>query len=150
MSTRARILGTFLAVWSLSFACVHMAWAVGWRGGVPDSFAPISERPWFLAYDIGSGLLMYAAAAGALLLAAGRGGQLLLRVTVLASVLALLRGAPALALDVATGAYDVVGFGADIWFTVAGGCGLLLAAAAAARGQRTSDRGPRGRIEVSP
>lgn len=127
MTTKTQFLGSFLAVWSFAFACVHMAWAVGWRGGLPDSFAPISERPWFLIYDVAAGVLMYIAAVVAVLLGYGRATSVLIRATIAGSVLALLRGAPALAFDVGTGAYDLVGFGADVWFTVAGICGLLLA-----------------------
>lgn len=37
-------------------------------------------------------------------------------------------------------AYDVVGFGADIWFTIAGICGLLLAATSASWGQQHRER----------
>jgi hypothetical protein len=65
MSTRVRTvsLSAFLGVWSFAFARVHVAWALGWTAGVPADPAPISERPWFLAYDLLAGLLMYAAAA---------------------------------------------------------------------------------------
>lgn len=126
MTRRTRSLGIFLAVWSFGFACVHLAWAAGWRGGLDDSFGPIFERPWFLAYDVLAGLLMYAAAAGALRLAGGRATPALLRVTQVAAIGALLRGAPALVFDVIGGTYDVVSFGADVWFTVAGAAGLIL------------------------
>ncbi|AKU15792.1 hypothetical protein [Luteipulveratus mongoliensis] len=58
---KTRTLGIVLAIWSFGFAGVHMAWAAGCRGGPPDSYAPSSGRPWFLAYDILAGLLMHAA-----------------------------------------------------------------------------------------
>lgn len=125
-SSGARALGVLLAAWSFGFACVHMAWALGWRGGLPSSFAPISERPWFLAYDVLAGLLMYAAAVVAVLLGAGHTGRVLRRATLAGAVLSLLRGAPALVFDVVGGDYDLVGFGADVWFTVSGILGLLL------------------------
>ncbi|GGB32380.1 hypothetical protein GCM10011492_23800 [Flexivirga endophytica] len=126
MSQRTRILGNSLAAWTFGFACVHIAWACGWRGGLDDSFGPIFDRPWFLAYDVIAGLLMYGAAAGALLLVSGRSVPTLRRVTRVAAIGALLRGAPAVVFDVFGGTYDVVGFGADVWFTVAGVAGLLL------------------------
>ena len=126
MTTRAHRLSILLAVWSFGFACVHMAWAAGWRGGLPDSFDSIFERPWFLAYDIVAGLLMYAAAVGALMLTFGRATPRLRKATVICSVLALLRGAPAVLFDVMGGDYDVVSFGADVWFTVSGIAGLAL------------------------
>lgn len=126
MTRRTHILGIFVAVWSFGFACVHLAWAAGWRGGLAASFDSIFDRPWFLAYDVLAGLLMYAAAAGALLLASGRATPRLRAVTRGAAVLALLRGAPALAMDVLGGDFGVVSFGADVWFTVSGVAGLLL------------------------
>ena len=61
-SMSARRVGIFLALWSFGFACVHVAWALGWRAGVPESSPPISERPIFLTYDLVSGGLMFAAA----------------------------------------------------------------------------------------
>lgn len=128
MTTRR--LGIVLSLWSFGFACVHLAWGLGWRGGLPDDFAPISERPWFLAYDLAAGALMYGAAVVALLISCGRATPLLLRVTVIGSALALLRGLPALGWDVAAGEFTGVGFGADVWFTVAGVLGLALARSA--------------------
>src|SRR3989337_1089891 len=94
MSTRARrvVLATSLGMWSAGFACVHMAWALGWEAGLPADAAPIGERPWFLAYDLLAGFLMYAAAVACVVFARGRDTALLRRVTVVCSVLALLRG----------------------------------------------------------
>lgn len=123
----ARRLGFLLSFWSFGFACVHMAWGAGWRGGLPADFAPISDRPWFLAYDLAAGALMYAAAGVALLLALGRTTPLLVRATVIGSWLALARGVPALVFDLGSGELTGVGFGADVWFTVAGVLGLALA-----------------------
>lgn len=123
---RPQIIGKALAAWSFSFGCVHLAWAAGWRGGLDESFESIFERPWFLAYDVLAGLLMIAAAGGALHLASGSGTERLRRVTRVASILALLRGAPALVMDAAAGDFGVVSFGADLWFTVAGIAGILL------------------------
>lgn len=130
----ARRIGIFLALWSFGFALVHVAWALGWRGGMPDSFPPISERPVFLMYDVVAGLLMFAAAGVSVLLARGRlphrAKSLLLRATLVGAVAALVRGAPALMLDAAERVSFGVGLFADIWFTVAGASGLMLWAAA--------------------
>lgn len=119
-------LSVFLGLWSFGFACVHVAWALGWRAGVPADADPISERPWFLAYDLLAALLMYAAAVGCAVFAAGRQGRRLRRTTVACSALALGRGVPALVLDVGSGHLTGVGFAADVWFTVAGIAGLAL------------------------
>jgi hypothetical protein len=86
----------------------------------------ISERPWFLAYDLLAGLLMYAAAAVCAVFARGAETPLVRRATVICSVLALGRGVPALVFDAASGDMTGVGFGADVWFTVAGVAGLAL------------------------
>ncbi|UPK75110.1 hypothetical protein MU582_00305 [Nocardioidaceae bacterium SCSIO 66511] len=126
MIRRLETHGLLVAIWSFAFACVHIAWAAGWRGGLPDSFAPIGERPWFLAYDILAGVLMYGAAIGAILLAFGRGTPLLHKVAFVSSLLALGRGVPALVFDVLGGDFGVVSFGADVWFTVAGLAGFTL------------------------
>jgi hypothetical protein len=147
MSTRARTvsLSAFLGVWSFAFACVHVAWALGWTAGVPADAAPISERPWFLAYDLLAGLLMYAAAAVCAVFAIGREPPGLRRATVICSALALARGVPALVLDVGTGNMTGVGFGADVWFTVAGVAGLALVRVsrpASPRGTSGLDRRP--------
>jgi hypothetical protein len=138
MTTRR--LGLLLAVWSAGFACVHVAWALGWRGGVPASAAPIGERPAFLAYDVLAAVLMYAAAGVALTI--GRLGPAAVRVTQVAAVLALLRGVPALVLDAATRDVSAVGLVADTWFAVAGVAGLMLARAAAP-GRSRAPRRPR-------
>lgn len=126
----ARASGWFLAIWSAAFAFVHIAWAAGWRAGVPADAPPISDRPWFLAYDLLAGGLMLAAAPVAMALAHGSTRRLLRRATTAGAILALARGLPALILDVTAGTYDGLSFGADIWFTVAGLAGLLLARAA--------------------
>lgn len=127
---RSRPVGLSLAAWSFSFAGVHVAWALGWRGGVPDDAPPISARPWFLAYDLLAALLMYVAAGVALHLARGglphRTRERLRLVTLAGSLTALARGVPALGWDVATGEVTGVGFGADVWFVVAGCLGLAL------------------------
>ena len=124
MTTRR--LGVLLSAWSFGFACVHMAWALGWRAGVPADAAPISQRPVFLAYDLLAGVLMYSAAWVALRLATGRVSVLLVRATVAGSVIALARGVPALAWDVTTGHLGGVAAAADVWFTLAGIGGLAL------------------------
>lgn len=127
---RVGVTGWVLAVWSFAFACVHMAWALGWRAGVPPEAEPIAERPWFLAYDVAAGVLMYAAAAVAVLLARGglsdRIRGRLMTATLIGSLLALARGVPALVWDMSAGEFTGVGFGADAWFTVAGLLGLVL------------------------
>jgi hypothetical protein len=126
----ARRVGSFLALWSFVFACVHVAWALGWRGGVADSVAPISERPPFLAYDLLAGGAMFGAAAVAWVVGRGTASPsvhgVLVRATLAGSVLALLRGVPALGWDIVSAAPLNVGLFADVWFTVAGGAGLLL------------------------
>lgn len=126
----ARRVGIFLALWSFGFACVHVAWALGWRAGVPESSPPISERPIFLTYDIVSGGLMFAAAWVCVLLIrenlSQRARDMLLRATLVGSVLALLRGVPALVLDVVDGVQPGLGLYADVWFVVAGSAGVLL------------------------
>lgn len=122
----ARTLGRLLAAWTFGFACVHMAWAVGWRGGVPAGAAPISERPAFLVYDVVAGLLMYVAAGVAVVLGANRAPRWLRVTTAVAAGLALLRGVPALVFDIATREFTGVSFFADIWFVTAGGGGFLL------------------------
>lgn len=126
MRRRTQVIGILLAAWSFGFGCVHLAWASGWRGGLDDSFDSIFDRPWFLAYDVLAGLLMIAAAGGALLLASGRATPRLRRVTLVAAIAALLRGAPAVPMDAFGGDFGVVSFGADVWFTVSGIAGLLL------------------------
>lgn len=127
---RVGVIGSVLAGWSFAFACVHVAWAFGWRTGVPADAAPIADRPWFLAYDVAAAVLMYAAAAVAVLLVGRplteRVHGWLLIATLAGSVLALVRGIPALAWDVAGGAFSGVGFAADVWFVVAGVLGLTL------------------------
>ena len=125
-SMNARTPGCLLAAWSFGFACTHMAWAVGWRGGVPADAPPISERPVFLAYDVIAGLLMYVAAGVAVVLSTYRAPRWLRVTTAAAAGLALLRGVPALVFDIATRDFTAVGFFADIWFVTAGAGGLLL------------------------
>ncbi|KQY57358.1 MULTISPECIES: hypothetical protein [unclassified Nocardioides] len=124
-------LGIFLSLWSFGFACVHVAWASGWRGGLDSQFAPISERPWFLAYDLLAGFLMYGAAVVAWMLAHGGLPKRLTRrltlLTMVGSGLALGRGVPALVWDAAAGETGFVSLGADIWFTLAGLTGVALA-----------------------
>ena len=97
---------------------------------MPDSAAPISERPVFLTYDLVSGGLMFAAAWVAVSLMredmSQRVRDLLLRATFVGSLLALLRGVPALVWDVWTAAEPGLGLFADVWFVVAGTAGLLL------------------------
>lgn len=48
------------------------------------------------------------------------------RTTRVGSLLALARGVPALVFDIVGQTFDGVSFGADAWFVVAGGLGLLL------------------------
>lgn len=126
----ARTLGRVLGAWSGGFAVVHLAWALGWRGGVPEEVAPISERPFFLAYDVVAALLMLAAAGVALRLARGgvtRTARRRLRLlTLVGALAALARGVPALLLDVVSGPGSAVGLVADTWFVVAGLLGLAL------------------------
>lgn len=126
-----RRLGPVLAALSLGFASIHAAWALGWRGGVPVGVPPIAERPVFLAYDVTAGLLMLGAAGVAVALTRGglsrRGRSLLVRLTTIGSVLALMRGVPALAIDVVSGDRAGIGPWVDLWFVVVGVLGLCLA-----------------------
>ncbi|MDE9364805.1 hypothetical protein PZ938_04245 [Luteipulveratus sp. YIM 133132] len=126
VATRVRRVAMFLGVWSGGFAVVHLAWAAGWRWGVPSDAAPIADRPFFLAYDMVAGLLMLASAAVCIPFWRGHARTLWRRATLVGAVLALLRGVPALVFDVTSGTYGVVSFGADVWFTVAGVAGLAL------------------------
>lgn len=128
-----RPVGIFLAAWSFGFASLHMAWAAGSRVGMNDDVPPISERPWFLAYDVVSGLLMFGAAWVAWRLATGSTTRWLRTATSIGSSLALLRGIPGIVADVATSDYTGVGFLADVWFTTAGIAGFALVAATKAR-----------------
>ncbi|MER7558782.1 hypothetical protein ABTZ46_17680 [Nocardioides sp. NPDC126508] len=123
---RGQAAGWLLAAWSFAFACVHFAWALGWEGWLPADVGPIFDRPWFLAYDLAAGLLMVTAAPVAVAIGHGKAPRLLRRTTLVAAVLALLRGVPALVFDVATTEYTGVSFGADVWFVVAGIGGLVL------------------------
>lgn len=136
-------LGYLLAAWSFSFAVVHVAWALGWRAGLEADMPPITDRPWFLTYDLVAAMLMFLAAAVAVLLARGgldrRTRDRLVVLTLVGSVLALGRGLPALVWDVTTDTYGFVSFGADVWFTVAGAVGLGLASLA--RERRTAPNG---------
>ncbi|MEJ7831946.1 MAG: hypothetical protein WKF79_03460 [Nocardioides sp.] len=134
----SRIIGGFLAVWSFGFACVHVAWAFGWRAGVPAEAAPIFERPVFWTYDVVAGVLMFVAAAVCLLLARGglprRARRVLETATLVGAGLALARGVPALVWDVATGDVGAhLGLAVDVWFTVAGLAGLALVRATRSR-----------------
>lgn len=125
-----RTVAAALAAWSVGFALVHVAWALGWRAGVPADVAPISERPVFLTYDLVAAVLMVGAAVVACVLAWGPQGPSVrsrLRVAVLVgSVAALLRGVPAVGIDVVTWSGSTVGVLSDLWFTVAGAAGLVL------------------------
>lgn len=121
-----RPIGIFLAAWSFGFACVHMAWATGWRMWLDDDMPSIFERPWFLAYDIVSGLLMFAAAWVAWRLATGPTVRWMRTATLVGSTLALLRGVPIIISDVITSEYAGISFFADVWFTVSGLAGLAL------------------------
>jgi hypothetical protein len=126
----SRRIGAFLAVWSAGFAAVHVAWALGWRGGVPLEAEPISGRPELLAYDLAAAVLMLAAAYVAARLARGglphRTRRRLVQATLGGSVVALLRGLPALVVHLATGTSGALGPAVDMWFAVAGVAGLLL------------------------
>jgi hypothetical protein len=142
-----RRVGIFLALWSFGFACVHVAWALGWRAGVPESAPPILERPVFLTYDLVSGGLMFAAAWVSVSLMgedmSQRVRDLLLRATLIGSLLALLRGVPALVWDGLSGARPGLGLFADVWFVVAGTAGLLLWHAVRTAAQKQEARAAR-------
>lgn len=133
-STSFRAVSYAIAGLCTGFATVHMAWAFGWRGGIPDSAGPIGDRPIFLAYDIGAGLLMYVAAGVCIALAGRELNEQWHRRAVLAilvaSAFALMRGVPALMFDAyaaTTGtAVHPTSVLADVWFTVVGLGGLVL------------------------
>ncbi len=133
-----RAVAYFLALSSAVFAVVHVAWAVGWRGGVPAEIAPIGERPVFLTYDLVAAAII---ALGAGLFAwFGTGIDSTVwqrRVTsamLIGSCFALARGVPALMLDVVTLArgdqVHTVGIIADLWFGVVGTGGFVIARSA--------------------
>ncbi|MDI9896309.1 MULTISPECIES: hypothetical protein [Nocardiaceae] len=133
-----RTVAYFLALSSAVFAAVHVAWAAGWRGGVPAEIAPIGERPVFLAYDLVATAII---AIGAGLFAwFGTGIESTVwhrRVTfamLVGSCLALARGVPASMLDVVTlaqgGQVQTVGIIADLWFGVVGTGGFVIARSA--------------------
>ncbi len=111
---------------------------------MPESSPPISERPIFLTYDLVAGGLMFAAAGVAAGLARGdisrRVMGVLLRATLVGSLLALVRGVPALVWDVLSGAQPGLGLFADFWFVVAGAAGLLLWRTAGAMSRSPRDR----------
>ncbi|GAA4986042.1 hypothetical protein GCM10023317_11360 [Actinopolymorpha pittospori] len=112
------------ALGALSFGLVHFYWAVGGRLGLPAEVGPISDRTWFLVYDLVAGLAFVGFAGGAGVLAAGRGsGRLqvwLVRDAAWGGVLALVRGGLGLVQDVFL--IDEIGVGAlyDVVFTAGG------------------------------
>ena len=59
---RRRWAAGVLTLNSIWFAGLHVAWATGWRWGIPAEMPSVTDRPLFLAYDL-------AAAAGMVMLA---------------------------------------------------------------------------------
>jgi len=51
---RARVAA---GLWAGAFAIAHVYWAFGGRLGVPASTEPMSQRTWFLIYDVSAGVL---------------------------------------------------------------------------------------------
>lgn len=129
--------GVLLSVWCGWFAAVHVAWALGWRWGVPDRLPPISERPVFLAYDLVAACAMILLAAFALALArrpvilrANSWARNVLRFGV---VVTGIRAVVGVIGDVALALHEqaptTVTLVADLWFTVAAALMLALLAA---------------------
>lgn len=54
-----RLLSLLMAVNSAWFAALHVLWALGWRWGTPDSMASVSERSWFLVYDVVAAVVIF-------------------------------------------------------------------------------------------
>ena len=92
------------AVWSLIFAALHLAWALGWYVGLDqESARQAFQRRWFLVYDLVAAGLCVVAAAVALALAQ-QGGQripysLVWKLALGGTALLALRGAAGLAQD---------------------------------------------------
>ena len=122
-----------LAVWSAIFGAIHVAWALGWRWGVPSDQAPIAERPIFLTYDLVAAAAMLAAAAVAARVAVRP--DLLMRrrlrvVMFVATAVAAVRGVVGLTGDmvllVGGKPPAAVSALADIWFVGSAVVGSLL------------------------
>lgn len=60
--------------WGLLFAALHFYWALGGRAGLGDA-PDITERTWFLVYDVVAGILSLVAAAVAMALVQPWGGM---------------------------------------------------------------------------
>jgi len=134
---RPRRLAGIGAAWTVLFASVHFYWAAGGRLGTAAGSGPMSDRTWFLVYDLAAATIFVAAAAVACLLATGgsqgRFEALLVRATWWGALLALVRGGAGLAQDgvmVIVNAHlkDLaLGAAYDGWFTIAGVVFLLVA-----------------------
>ncbi len=156
-----RRVGVILSLWCGWFAAVHVAWALGWRWGVPDRLPPISERPVFLAYDLLAACSMILLAVLALALARRavilRANSWALKVLRAGAVVTGVRavvgaiGDVALALD--EQAPTTVTLVADLWFTVAAALMLALLVAnhraTAGRARQPSGQGQRGSASAS-
>ncbi len=153
--------GVLLSLWCGWFAVVHVAWALGWRWGVPDRLPPISERPVFLVYDLVAACAMFLLAFFALALArrpailrANSWARKVLRVgAVVTGVRAVVGvfGDVALALDEQVP--TTVTLVADLWFAVATALMLALLVAnhraTAGRARQPSGEGQRGSASAS-
>lgn len=123
-AARGRALAGLGATCSLLFGLVHFYWAIGGTVGTDDAKGAMSDRPWFLAYDIAAGIIFVAVAAGAAALSAKVGNPRLRAQLVTAcrwgGSLALLRGGLALVQDVAM--FDEIRIGVvyDLVFTLGG------------------------------
>jgi hypothetical protein len=124
------------AVAAVLFAAVHVYWAFGGRVGVPDDAAPISSRPWFLAYDIAAAMVFLIAGWMGWCLANRRdwpwSWEALRRICFWGGVLAFLRGGLSLGASIVMGELDWASV-FDVIFIVGGVLFLL-----GARGVRNS------------
>lgn len=130
MAPNRRILIRLGIGWTVAFALAHVYWAGGGRVGVPADSAPIAQRPAFLAYDIASALVLFAAAGiAARLLSTPT--PWLRRITYIGALVALARGGVGVgqdALALSAGGGVSIGMLYDVWFTVAGVLFLLSVA----------------------
>lgn len=133
-----RPLPSFAAGWAGSFAALHLFWAMGGRVGVPQSAAPVTERPAVLTYDlIAAGLLALAAVIAGRATLSRRVRSLVTAAALLAVICgvgALLQDAVLVVLHRRTDGF-ATGVLYDCWFVVAGISFFALARSHVARRQ---------------
>lgn len=142
-----RIAAAALSLNSGWFALIHIAWAFGWRWGLPAQMPPISQRPWFLAYDLAAALAMLVLASVSARIAvspsrlAARGVYLFMFAT---AVVCAVRAGIGIPGDVAAwrdGTLTVLTVVADAWFLVTAAlASTLFLRARSARTPRVESR----------